>query len=166
VQHWLLLTSATESMTRFVWTNIITAINSKLENNHEAEPWKGFVEDWSPEFSRQTGLQFRWHGNRTSVGWITLQSDSTILSCSEPRGYDVTLRDYYIFTCIAQSVRQLWCELNDRGIGVRFLAGDNDCSLLHNVQTGSTALLRFIYNRNGFSSGLKRQRRETDHSPI
>jgi hypothetical protein len=52
------------------------------------------------------------------------------------------------------------------GIGVRFVAGERDFSLLHNVyiEVGSSSSALYNEYGGGIFSGVKQQGREADHS--
>jgi hypothetical protein len=57
-------------------------------------------------------------------------------------------------------------RLHDQGSGVRFPAGAGNLSLHHRLQTGSGALrTSYPLHTGGLFPGVKRPRREADHSP-
>jgi hypothetical protein len=76
-----------------------------------------------------------------------------------------------IFTSLWRLIRaviaQLGYRLDDRGSRVRFPVGAENFSLHHRVQNGSEANSAPypIGNRGTLSLGVKRTRREADHSP-
>jgi hypothetical protein len=54
----------------------------------------------------------------------------------------------------------------DQGVRVRFLVGERDYSLLHNIQTSfGTHPTSYTISTGAVSPGVKQQRHEADHSP-
>jgi hypothetical protein len=92
----------------------------------------------------------------------TIQGSSHVKITNEDSAYHF----FRCQGCFSRAVRALGYRLDDRGTRVRLPAGAGNFSLYHRVQNGSGVHPAFYpMGSRGSFLGVKRPRREADHSP-